>query len=87
MTLHPEYINEHAGSVLFEEALARITINKRTARSGRPSAYVLKTQGSDPKGRRANLRRDLWKAAGAVCDLYSEEECDNYFKAAGYEVN
>ncbi len=30
---------------------------------------------------------DLWKAAGAVCDLYSEEECDNYFKAAGYEAN
>ena len=30
---------------------------------------------------------DLWKAVGAVCDLFSEEECDNYFKAAGYELN
>ncbi len=29
----------------------------------------------------------LWKAVGAVCDLFSDEECYNYFKAAGYEVN
>ena len=28
---------------------------------------------------------DLWKAAGAACDLSCEEECYNYFKAAGYE--
>jgi transposase len=30
---------------------------------------------------------DLWKAAGTVCGPFSEEECYNYFKAAGYEVN
>lgn len=30
---------------------------------------------------------DLWKAAGAVCDLYSRQECENYFTAAGYETN
>ncbi len=30
---------------------------------------------------------ELWQAAGAVCDLFSEEECQNYFKAAGYEAN
>lgn len=30
---------------------------------------------------------DLWKAAGVVCDLFSEEECLNYFNAAGYETN
>ncbi len=30
---------------------------------------------------------DLWKATGEVCDLFSEEECYNYFKAAGYEAN
>ena len=29
----------------------------------------------------------LWKAAGTVCDLFSEEECHNYFKAAGYETD
>ena len=29
----------------------------------------------------------LWKAAGAACDLFSDEECYNYFKAAGYETN
>jgi transposase len=29
----------------------------------------------------------LWKAVGAVCDLFSDEECYNYFKAAGYEAD
>ena len=29
----------------------------------------------------------LWKAVGSVCDLFSDEECYNYFKAAGYEAN
>ena len=28
---------------------------------------------------------DLWKAVGAVCDLFTEEECFNYFVAAGYK--
>tara|TARA_A100001037_G_C14746593_1_gene455626 strand:+ start:386 stop:604 length:219 start_codon:yes stop_codon:yes gene_type:complete len=35
----------------------------------------------------ARSYNDLWKAIGAVCDLFSEEECDNYSKAAGYEPN
>lgn len=26
----------------------------------------------------------LWAAVGHVCDLFSDEECYNYFKAAGY---
>jgi transposase len=30
---------------------------------------------------------DLWKAAGAVCDLYSRQECENFSNAAGYEAN
>lgn len=29
----------------------------------------------------------LWKAAGAVCDLFGEKECMNYFSAAGYDAN
>lgn len=29
----------------------------------------------------------LWQAVGQVCDLYTDEECYNYFKAAGYETN
>ena len=40
---------------------------------------------------KANLRRigartidDLWRAVGSICDLYSPEECRNYFTAAGY---
>lgn len=29
----------------------------------------------------------LWQAVGHVCDLFSDEECYNFFKAAGYEAN
>ena len=29
---------------------------------------------------------ELWKAAGKVSDLFGEEECLNYFEAAGYET-
>jgi len=30
---------------------------------------------------------DLWQAVGSVCDLFSDEQCYNFFKAAGYETN
>ena len=40
---------------------------------------------------KAHLRRigartidDLWQAVGSICDLYTPEECRNYFEAAGY---
>lgn len=26
----------------------------------------------------------LWQAVGHICDLFSDEECYNFFKAAGY---
>jgi hypothetical protein len=29
----------------------------------------------------------LWQAVGHVCELLSEEECYNFFKAAGYETD
>jgi transposase len=29
----------------------------------------------------------LWDAVGNVCDLFSDEECFNFFKAAGYKTN
>ena len=29
----------------------------------------------------------LWRAVGAVCDLFTDEECYNYFKAAGYQAD
>lgn len=29
--------------------------------------------------------QELWDAIGAICDLYSPQECLNYFKAAGYD--
>jgi transposase len=27
---------------------------------------------------------ELWKAIGQICDLFTPEECENYFNAAGY---
>ena len=30
---------------------------------------------------------DLWQAVGRVCDLFSEEECYNFFRAADDEAN
>ena len=27
----------------------------------------------------------LWQAVGHVCNLFSDEECFNFFAAAGYE--
>jgi len=29
----------------------------------------------------------LWQAVGQVCNLFSDEECYNFFKAAGYETD
>lgn len=43
---------------------------------------------------KAHLRRiaartidEMWKAIGDICELYTPEECWNYFKAAGYASN
>ena len=30
---------------------------------------------------------DLWKAVGRVCDLFSDQECYNFFNAAGCQTN
>jgi len=39
--------------------------------------------------RRAAARTydELWQAVGDVCDLFTEEECYNFFKAAVYETD
>ncbi len=39
--------------------------------------------------RRAAARTydELWRAVGHLCDLFTDEECCNFFKAAGYETN
>ena len=29
----------------------------------------------------------LWQTVGHLCDLFSDEECFNYFRAAGYSTN
>jgi hypothetical protein len=35
----------------------------------------------------ARTYHELWQAVGHVCDLFSEEECYNFLKAAGYRTN
>ena len=30
---------------------------------------------------------ELWKAVGHVCNLFSDEECYNFSKAAGYRTD
>ena len=35
----------------------------------------------------ARSYEQVWQAAGAVCDLYSSHECENFFNAAGYGAN
>lgn len=30
---------------------------------------------------------ELWNAVGHVCDLFTDEECFNFFRAAGYETD
>lgn len=40
-----------------------------------------------PRKATARTYDDLWKVVGNVCALFSDEECYNYFKAAGYEIN
>ena len=35
----------------------------------------------------ARTYNELWQAVGHVCDLFSDEECYNFFKAAGYRTD
>lgn len=35
----------------------------------------------------ARTYQELWKAVGHVCDLFTDEECYNFFKAAGYKTD
>lgn len=30
---------------------------------------------------------EVWQTIGQICDLFSPKECQNYFKACGYEFN
>ena len=36
--------------------------------------------------RAARTIDDLWRAIGDICSLYDPAECENFFKAAGYEL-
>ena len=35
----------------------------------------------------ARTIEELWKAIGNICSLFTEEQCSNYFTAAGYGFN
>jgi len=35
----------------------------------------------------ARTYEDLWNAVGQVCDLFNDEECFNFFVAAGYRTD
>jgi len=35
----------------------------------------------------ARIYDDLWRVVGHVCDLFTEDECYNFFRAAGYETD
>ena len=35
----------------------------------------------------ARTYHELWQAVGRVCELFSDEECYNFFKAAGYRTD
>lgn len=35
----------------------------------------------------ARTYQELWKTVGHVCDLFTDEECYNFFKAAGYKTD
>jgi hypothetical protein len=37
-----------------------------------------------PRARAIRTIDALWRAIGEICDLFSPEECQNYFAAAGY---
>jgi len=39
--------------------------------------------------RKAKVRKveDLWRKLGELCDVFSPQECLNYFKNAGYRKN
>ena len=35
----------------------------------------------------ARIYEALWQAVGHVCDLFTDEECYNFIKAAGYQTD
>lgn len=35
----------------------------------------------------ARSYQELWQTAGQVCDLFTKQECTNFFKAAGYRTD
>ena len=35
----------------------------------------------------ARTYHELWQAVGDVCDLFTDDECYNFFKATGYQTD
>jgi len=48
---------------------------------------ITQCASSDGPRRSVTTYGALWQSVGQVCDLFTDEECYNFFKAAGYETD
>ena len=62
-----------------------IEINRAFSRTNGVHALIFAKLKALLRKAAARTYNDLWKAVGQVCDLFTEDECLNYFIAAGYE--
>jgi transposase len=62
-----------------------IEIDRAFTRTSGVHALISATLKAVLRKAAARTYDDLWKAVGAVCDLFIEDECLNYFIAAGYK--
>jgi hypothetical protein len=62
-----------------------IEINRAFSRTNGVHALIFAKLKALLRKAAARTCNDLWKAVGQVCDLFTEDECLNYFIAAGYE--
>ncbi|RXT57123.1 hypothetical protein B6S44_01380 [Bosea sp. Tri-44] len=60
----------------------------QTSRRGPFRTLTGSASGRTGFGRASSRQRTipaLWDAVGSIVDLFTPTECDNFFKAAGYE--
>jgi hypothetical protein len=62
-----------------------IEINRAFSRTNGVHALIFAKLQTLLRNAAARTHEDLWKAVGAVCDLFTEDECFNYFVDAGYK--
>ena len=59
-----------------KRAMAHVSVKSHANGAKNPKAHLRKAK--------ARTIDALWQAVGSICDLYSPDECRNYFKEAGY---